>query len=75
MSARDSFEVVVLRNNGEERLLLTQSADNLPALELVPFKASFLTPAPARNALIRQHAKASQRRFSGDSITGFGSFR
>jgi len=26
----------------------------------------------ARNALIRQHAKAQERRFSGEPMTGFG---
>jgi len=51
----DALIVVVLRNNGQERLLLSSSPDLIPPLEFEPVaKSSFMAPAPVRNATRRQ---------------------
>jgi hypothetical protein len=58
VSAKISNEariVVVLRNNGQERLLLSSSPDLIPPLEMERVaKSSFMTPAPVRNNARRQ---------------------
>jgi len=55
ISSKEALTVVVLRNNGHERLLLSSSPDLIPPLEFEPAaKPSFMAPAPVRNAARRQ---------------------